>query len=482
MKFRKIFLSLILIVFGFYFVGNLIPVSAVERTVNIDVQAYFDEDNKVTIPTSEEYGSKFSVAPEISGYEFAFWVVNGKVKADLAINNQFIATDNLKLKAIFKPEDNDVHVYMDVNGDILNTVYLENGGTAADYKPEAMPTKPGYVVKLVSESEYPEWVDLTINGVFVHTLQYVKNSAATFTLTVEDGVGEEEVYNYNEVAYVTTVDIPAGKVFSHWSIGSIIVSYEEDYYFTMLEDTTITANFATTVEKQPLVVLKEYPDLVAGKSIFLGQYEVPAGYDVIEYGMMKGETKHQGFSLNEQTREWMMSFTKDTDEVTAYVVVRKDGVITVYSSKVASNLINTIVFGTTDTGATNVISESDFKQRWNSAANSDLQLVSATNIAKVYGESTGEKNLKFGNSTANGTKIVLTFASDISMSSIIINGKVWSSDSNVKFKVNGITHSDALTSVVSDYEFTVDGNVLTIELIGKRAFINSITIIYTKTA
>lgn len=146
-------------------------------------------------------------------------------------------------------------------------------------------------------------------------------------------------------------------------------------------------------------------------------------------------------------------------------------------------LIETINFGTTDTGASNATSATNFATLWNDRASSNLDITVSeiTSITKIYtyanlGDN-NNKNIKLGNSTAGGVNLVINF-SNITIQEIVINGKAYGTDTGVKFILNGV-QSSTLTSTLTDYTFQINSNSITLSLSGKRAYINSITFSYT---
>jgi len=167
-----------------------------------------------------------------------------------------------------------------------------------------------------------------------------------------------------------------------------------------------------------------------------------------------------------------IAFESEDDEKLFTVKISADPVL----------LSSVVSFGTEDSGASNV-SKTAFLALWNDRASDDLDLVETeiTGISKVYTYADLGQNdnlaIKVGSSKAGGVELNIEF-SRITIQSIVINARVYGSDSGVKLIVNEVK-SDILTSADTNYNFNINGNVLNLTLEGKRAYINSITFNYT---
>lgn len=318
--------------------------------VDVALQSVFDSENVIDVTgLSGQYGSAMSMSGDLAtqqGYEFAFWVVNGVVRYDLPLEHEFRITENIEIKAFFSKSDEHVVVFMDANGQQLDVQYIDSTSGVATDVTTNLPDKPGYVVSTTNKWDKP--LD-AITDDTVLILQYVKDTTATFDLTVNMGTGAG-TYDFNEEV---TIEPLSPDFFSHWEDESgTVLSYSPSYTFTMLEDTSIIAAMTGTPETpQPLITVSDDLDLRTGYHSHVAQFYLPDGYELIEYGMVgtsapfdnftldfEGADRYQGFKYNGRTNEFLMSF--DESLVTnprAYLVYEYNGVMdVVYSESTVS--------------------------------------------------------------------------------------------------------------------------------------------------
>ncbi|HAQ56346.1 MAG TPA: hypothetical protein DCR44_02925, partial [Acholeplasmatales bacterium] len=289
MKKIKKYLLLLTIVF----LGSIIiPPKLIdaETNVNVSVTSYFDENNTVVSTVANQvYGSKVSFASSLSsdsGYTFVFWIYNGVLRVDLPLSHQFIITSSTTLIGVFRPNDKLAAVFIDTNGKVLDIQYVTSGESALDLEVGTLPTKPGYVVAATKWDH--SLTNITANTVF--TLQYSSVSSVNYTLAVTDGSGDG---TYSNNSYVTvTADAPAsGKYFDHWDIGGRVASLDSTYTFTLLENTTITAVYGDSARiDHPMVGVSSALSLRSGYHTYLGHFELPPGYELIEHGLLVSST------------------------------------------------------------------------------------------------------------------------------------------------------------------------------------------------
>lgn len=363
----KFILFPLVLLFAVAFTGTLIRANTPE-TVNVALTSVFDGENTVSQGTvSRAYGSKFSFDSNVESglpqdYTFAYWVVNGAVRPDLPIDHEFTITTQLELVAVFSPVDKHTVLFMDSNGKLLKTAFVANQGTASD-DGITLPSKPGYTVKTGEAKWNAPLTDITSDTVFI--LQYEKDATDLLTLVVNNGTGDSEEYEYNEV--VTAVaDAPVGGLyFSHWEENGKKVSSQSEYSFTMLTNREITAVYSETEPTDlPFVSISDDLSLRAGYRSYLGQFYVPDGYDYIEHGIIttKGsgtitfETSNvniiQSNKFFASTKEYLMSFTMEShSSARAYLIVKQGEAISiVYSDLVAFNEIPLTVTEIWDAG------------------------------------------------------------------------------------------------------------------------------------
>ena len=331
-------------------------------TVTATITSYFDGDNDPTQQVESTYGTALSVTNKLSdytGYSFYCWIVNGVVRTDLAIDYQFIMTYDMDLKAVFHPNGTNgttlqyAVVFMDANGEMLKIQYVLPDGAAT--APVSLPTKLGYSV-----SETPWSVAFgTVTGNIVTVLQYTKTNASSYTVTVADGtIGGETSASvlYNGVATVVA-DTPAeGYYFHHWEVEDLTVSYQSTYSFTVVENTTVTAYYATSAPADaPHVTITNDLALRSSYKTFIGQFYLPSGYTLVEWGVVSTATakalpdigttsviRNKSTKYNATTKEYVVSIaTGSAASYRGYLVCKdaEDALVTVYS-ETAYNVVN----------------------------------------------------------------------------------------------------------------------------------------------
>lgn len=337
-------LCLFLAFLGF---GEIVQASQQGRNpVKVTVTSVFHDGEGGIIENELDsiYATKFSVDDkigELSGYEFAFWVVNGKYRGDLRANHEFRITDKTQITAIFRPTDKFAVLFLDANGDVINYHFVASGGNAIE--PTILPSKPGH---RIADENWDKSLNI-INGNTVFYLQYERLESGSFSLNV-NGV-EQGTYAYNEVVTVNAAVQEGDKFFSHWQIGNRIVSNQPTYSFTMFQNTEITAVYSD-VEKEdlPLVTLSDKLNLRDGYDSYMGQFYVPEGYEVIEYGIITSTTEGlidlatadknriEHNAANFSTNEFLTSISSTSyNSVRAYLVCEYQGnLITVYNEVV----------------------------------------------------------------------------------------------------------------------------------------------------
>ena len=335
-----VFLSLLL--FSFFTVMVVHGDSITPMPVDVTLTSYFDATNHPTTQftgaTAKTYGSSLKMdgsLATLAGYEFAFWIINGVVRFDLAVDATFIMTDGLDLKAVFHPTSPLKYAvaFLDSNGQLIDLQYVVSGENAVAPSTTTL-SKPGYAQSGWSHS----YTNVTTNVATI--LQYsINDPAATLTLSVTSGTGAGS-YAFNSIATVVATDRtgePTPMYFAGWENDGIIVSNQSTYSFTVLDHMSLTATYqdSAPVADDFHVNLSDKFSLRSGKSSFLGQFYLPTGYTLVEFGVLisdentdfdlttEGITKLQGKKYHGATKEWLMSITAANGErIRAYLVVK----------------------------------------------------------------------------------------------------------------------------------------------------------------
>lgn len=371
---KKTFTLVVSFLFLLAFSFTYTQLQAAEPTVNDDVtitvKAYFEGSNKNIgqAPIAVKYGAGrvISLESDISGtseYSFAYWIVNGIVRPELAVGNQFIATNGLELTAVFTPSGFHAVVFADSNGKVMldgslyNIQYVATNGNATAPDTASF-SKPGYTI-----SETP-WSS-AITGITSNTvakLQYSLSNATSLTAYVTGGTRDKDSYAFNDVATLTAGTAPEGKVFSHWAIGTRIVSRNPVYKVTMLDNLYIEAVFlASALNDTPVITISDTLSLTGRNGYFSykGQVYLPTGYELIEYGLLtsasplssfdlntaSGVTKHQANSMLSATKEFLISIASANGKsAKGYIVVKNpSNQLVTYYSDISISTANYVV-------------------------------------------------------------------------------------------------------------------------------------------
>ncbi|MFH5882079.1 hypothetical protein [Liberiplasma polymorphum] len=351
--------KLFLFVLGFtlFFSLSLFNETTVEASwadVSVTLTSYFEDDDKIPhTPEVRAYGSTFAFDSNIDSnpnYRFAFWIWNGVVRADLPVDHEFIIRSTTDLVAVFAPVASEgpqpvVAAFVDTNGVLIDLQYVLSGSVADDPTLEVgydAPTKPKYL-----QSEVSPWGQSleAITEDTVYVVNYEINPASQFDLVVNNGTGGGVDIAYNTIVTVTADAPGVGEYFAGWQVNNVLVSYDKEYSFSLLGDKTITALYSETeVTKEPLVSLSPDLELTTAKKSFLAQFSLPAGYTLIEYGMIRSNEPSSltfasadnvflGTVYTSETKEFLMTFTAEFGSIAAYLTYKDslDVIHTVYS-------------------------------------------------------------------------------------------------------------------------------------------------------
>lgn len=335
----KKILSLILVFAGLFVLG-LHEVNAEVKTVPFEVDILLDGENQAKQELDGEYGGTYSLDTLPEGYEFEFWVVNG-FKKDYAADHEFLITENMKLQAVFTKDKHAV-LFVDTNGKLVKALYVSNAETIL--APEVQLSKPGYVLSADAwKDQNGQSLASEATESLVYTAQYERANDTLFDVLVvgaepNDPTGEYKL-NAVVIAEASIED------FTHWEEDGKVVSYDKNYAFTVVQDREIEAKTGGTV--QPLVTMTTNLELRDGHETYLGQFFLPEGYELVEYGFLgsdkvevlthetNGVTVIPSNNYNAMTKEFVRSFVDGTFvSLRAYVVAKYEGeLVYVYSDR-----------------------------------------------------------------------------------------------------------------------------------------------------
>ena len=333
------------------------PAEASSESFDVTFTARFDEQNIGTpiVIDNQSFASRVGLAGNVSAienYDFAFWIVNGVVRFDLAVDHEFVVSRDMDIEAIFSQGNQHAVVFMDANGKQIDVQYVLDGEDAIDIT-EGLPSKPDFKV-----STTEKWSG-SLEGIFEDTilvLQYEIDTSAEFTLTnVNEGTTEDILYNE-----VVTLQANPGEeeYFQYWKRDGFIVSYDSTYRFTMMTDTTVEAVYGEApVVAEPVMYLSEPLTLRDGHVSYVVQFYIPEGYELIDFGILSIDGIYQGFeidtTLNDHdiiqthvdkfygpTNEYLVSFPNDEVlSARGYMVVENNDIEIIYSSTLEPKIV-----------------------------------------------------------------------------------------------------------------------------------------------
>jgi hypothetical protein len=348
--------------------GSVIPVSQPgspstgnqwfnEETNKLYTYGESSWDGGVTLAVSQPsflYGQTLAVDTNLadsSGYTFGFWVINGVVYQNLPVDHSFTLTSANEFQAVYHDNDTYYVAFMDTNGKILKVDYVDQSGTDDAVPPStAALSKPGFTVSGWNGT-YSD-----VSGNAIVKVAYTLSNATMYTLNAVNGTGDG-AYAFDSYVTVTPDAAPSGQVFHHWDVDGVIVSYQATYDFTLLKNTTITAHYAVSAATDaPFVSLSHVPGIRSGYKSYVGQFYLPSGYTLVEYGTLytddalatidfntSGVTRQPSTKYVASTGEYLVSYNEaNVTSVVAYLVCKNasNELATVYSEVIAHEVIN----------------------------------------------------------------------------------------------------------------------------------------------
>jgi hypothetical protein len=343
------FVTILFILFGFF--GSMFVNLEASTTVGYNVTGIFDSGGAwAGYNGSSTRGNtvSFDISSKPSGHEFAFWIVNGVVRKDLAATYEPILTTNNDFKIVFTPTGKVAAVFIDSSGKYIGVVYTE-GGVVSDAALTMQAERPGFVVsssqKWTSIEGSASISDVQLNSVFVLTYEEDETPLGAVTLSVTGG--SASVANpvaFNTLVTVTADAAPTDQVFAGWEENGVIVSYNPQYKFSALYTRTLVATYAASVTQVPIVTMSRALGSRLGYFSYVGQYEVPAGIEVIEYGFIYHPTSTgainietvgivvaQSYNRQTATNEFIYSFISTGHKsIRSYIIVDIEGTPTTF--------------------------------------------------------------------------------------------------------------------------------------------------------
>jgi hypothetical protein len=352
---KKLFL-LIITVFLLGFSGSALIRIEASTSRPYTVNGVFDGASWDGLSGNANRGDSlsFTLTGKPDGHDFAFWIINGVVRKDLPLDYEYTITTNNVLQIVFTPTGKFAAVFIDSNGKYLGVKYTV-GGAVTDTELTVPAARPGFVPVTGSGKwtsiEGSETINnVTQNSVFVLNYQVAETPIGAVTLSLTNGTASiGSPVPFNSLVTITADAAPAEQVFAGWTENGEIVSYDPQYKITALYNRTLVATYAASVTPQPIVTLSTDLRLRSGHHSYVGQFSLPSGYSLIEYGFLyknvaevllthdtSGVQIAQSSNRQTATNEFVSSFALNSHvSVRAYVQAfnPSNQIVTIYSSR-----------------------------------------------------------------------------------------------------------------------------------------------------
>ncbi|MCF7924724.1 MAG: InlB B-repeat-containing protein [Candidatus Izimaplasma sp.] len=344
---KKLLMSLALL-FSAFMVLSFTEVKAEEPvTFDFNYEIIFPSGpGDPQVLTGVSYGQKVSIdvgTHENEVQEFLGFVVQDKVIPTIDSNLSIRVTDQMDVKAYFKPAGSVAVIFMDTNQDQIDVLYTDgsdllNEAEVPDYNNQS---KPGLAVT--------GWSVVTTQTFTEDTIVYpvYSNASGTRDLTVDNGTGAG-TYDYNEVVTVTA---SGTGTFNYWLKDGLIASLDETYTFSMVGNHHLEAVYDVSfiADSDIFITISPWLELKDNQVTVVGQFDLPEDEEVVEWGILTSAmpggitfdtpdvTVYNSNKYNPNTKEFMMSFSGTIETAPYYRAFVKtantvdDSVTTTYS-------------------------------------------------------------------------------------------------------------------------------------------------------
>ena len=320
---KKLFLGLFLI-FGLT-IGLLnLDVKAEGETYTLTVNySVPGQTINPLVVLNNNYGTLVTVDAPSQGEDYAFAgiVVDGKVSEGLT--KSFRIYEDTQATIYYKPVNTKVIIVKDSNDDSLLVLYTETNGVLSSNDQTLIsnlsnPTKPGL--------SFSSWSVSGFSTAFTQdTLVYpiFTTNINDLGLTITNGEASVEgPYSFNQVVTVTA---NGTGTFNYWLKDGLIASLDQTYTFTMAGSHELEAvyNADFVADSNIFVGVSEiYEDLNPGYATIVGQIDLPADEELVEWGIITSQMAggitfdtpdvkiFNSNKLNAGTNVFVLSFTK----------------------------------------------------------------------------------------------------------------------------------------------------------------------------
>lgn len=333
---RKLFILLSFVVL--FAISGTVVAAARPANVNVTITSSFDNDNKNLSHsiTSLPVGNVFQLnASNIqASYTFAFWVINGVVRDDLAATDSIRLQTSMNIQAVFHKTGEHAVLFVDSNGKLISSQYVLDNGSVTP------PSYSGYSKPGLQINTSEPWKSLegattfdNIQSSRVYVLQYTAGTPVSVTLSITGGVATPSNPNRNDLVTLVASDIPN---FKYWKDGNgQVLSYQSTFVFTAVKDVTIVAEDSDARTPESFVTMSSDLAIRENYETYVGRFELEAGHELVEWGfllsnetlgLLSFETPNvviaKSNTYNPETNEFVMSFSEVTfSSIRAYVLI-----------------------------------------------------------------------------------------------------------------------------------------------------------------
>ncbi|MGD9679264.1 MAG: InlB B-repeat-containing protein [Vulcanibacillus sp.] len=326
---KKIFLGLFLI-FGLTISFLNLSFKADEPTDETQVEYTYVVNLNGTPQTpvnlTTYYGTSisfdFGTTPE--NYEFVGYINQGKL-VSTGETTTIRVTENTYVQYFFKPIDSTAVIFIDTNLNFAQVNYTDVNDLVAGTVPNYLSfTKPG-LTSTGWTSDGLTVIDFATATFTSDTVVYPLYTTAVndLSLTITNGTASVEgPYDFNEVVTVTA---NGTGTFSYWLKDGKIASLDQAYTFTVAGSHELEAVYDSdfVADSEIFVgVSGIYEDLNPGYATIVGQLNLPAGEELVEWGIITSQMAggitldtpdvkvFNSNKVNQTTNEFVLSFTK----------------------------------------------------------------------------------------------------------------------------------------------------------------------------
>ncbi len=231
------------------------------------------------------FGSRIELtAPELDGYKFRYWRVNGIFVNATGNSYSFDIFSNTRITAVYEKtaaENANVFVeFLNGNGAFVDKKEVAKGTLFSDIeKPASEPTLTGFkfigwTLSGIDGSAVSD--DTAVNTNSVAVAEYGEDNSVSELVSIDGETAS--AYGYSEAVNASRTGT------TYWTRGGKTVAYGENYTYYAWNGTSEIVSHTDSVEKVPVIVLDDTP-LNGARMI---EYDVPDGYTKLEAGILFG--------------------------------------------------------------------------------------------------------------------------------------------------------------------------------------------------